>query len=68
MERKRGGLGAVGGVGLGEDVTDMVRHGVATNEQRLCNLTIAFASNEKTQDFHLTFAQPAGVLMADTSL
>ena len=50
------GLGAVGGVGLIEDASDVVSDGPAANEQLVGNLSVSAAAADLQQYFHFTLS------------
>ena len=55
-DRERGGLGAIGRVGLAQDAAHMVGDGVRADEQLACDLTVALACRDEAQNLGLALA------------
>ena len=54
-------LGAVGGVGLIEDASDVVAHCPEADEEFFGDLPVSLARCDQPDDFHLALGQPVGV-------
>ena len=63
-----GGSNPVRGVRLGEDVPDVVSHGVGADEKLVGDLLIALAFGNEKKDFHLPMGQATGIVRSGLRL
>ena len=57
QRRVSGCLGAVGGVGLVEDVAYVVAHGLDADDELFANLPVGLAAADQLQDFYFSLGQ-----------